>query len=293
MEKRPALGKGLSALIPDAADALDDAARVARSRHRSARAQSLSAARPDRRRASSRSSRDRSGPTASSSRSSCASSTARSAGASATRSSPASAAGAPRSARSSPRSRSSSRTCAGGRTKRLLEMALIENIQREDLNPMEAAAGVSAAGRRIPPEAGRHRRAGRQGSRDGRQLPAPAEAAGRSARQRRVGRAVDGPRPRDRRAATESDQRRLARDVVVARPLGARDRSAGQERARHQARRRQAGRSRRRRTCTRARPKSNCASRSARRSRSSARARAARSRSRSRTKTSCSGSTNT
>jgi ParB family chromosome partitioning protein len=30
---------------------------------------------------------------------------------------------------------------AGGDKKRLLEMALIENIQREDLNPMEAAAG--------------------------------------------------------------------------------------------------------------------------------------------------------
>ena len=30
---------------------------------------------------------------------------------------------------------------ASGDTKRLLEMALIENIQREDLNPMEAAAG--------------------------------------------------------------------------------------------------------------------------------------------------------
>src|SRR5688572_27551063 len=29
----------------------------------------------------------------------------------------------------------------GAATKRLLEMALIENIQREDLNPMEAAAG--------------------------------------------------------------------------------------------------------------------------------------------------------
>ena len=94
-------------------------------------------------------------------------------------------------------------------------MALIENIQREDLNPMEAAAGLSAAGRRVPPDAGRHRRAGRQGSRDGGELPAPAEAARRSPRQRRVGRALDGPRARDRRARPpRADQRRLARDVV-------------------------------------------------------------------------------
>jgi ParB family chromosome partitioning protein len=47
--------------------------------------------------------------------------------------------------------------------KRLLEMALIENIQREDLNPMEAAAAYQRLVDVISPEAGRHLGAGRQG----------------------------------------------------------------------------------------------------------------------------------
>ena len=57
-----------------------------------------------------------------------------------TGSSPASAAGAPRSAPDSPACRWSSKTSPPGSDAQLLEMALIENIQREDLNPIDEAA---------------------------------------------------------------------------------------------------------------------------------------------------------
>ncbi len=97
---------------------------------------------------------------------------------------------------------------------------------------------VSAAGCRVPPDAGRHRRASRQGSRDGGELPAPAEAARRGPRQRGVGRALDGPRPRDRGADRRERPAPSRARRGVARPLGARDRSAGQERDRRPARRR-------------------------------------------------------
>ena len=108
---------------------------------------------------------------------------------------------------------------------RLLEMALIENIQREDLNPMEAAAGYQRLVDEFHLKQDDIAVAGRQGSRDRRELPAPAEAARGSARQRRLRRAVDGPRPRHRRARHETDQRNLARDVV-ARGLSVRETEA-------------------------------------------------------------------
>ena len=69
-DRRPALGKGLSALIPDAPETLGDARALARGRHRSARAERLSAARRTWTTSGSRNSRDRSRRTASFSRSS-------------------------------------------------------------------------------------------------------------------------------------------------------------------------------------------------------------------------------
>ena len=172
MEKRPALGKGLSALIPDAARA---AARVAgRSRHRSPRAERLSAARARRRCAARGAGAVDQAPTASSSRSSSARS------AIASRSSPASAAGAPRSSPACCACRSSCATSRRAQEQSLLEMALIENIQREDLNPIDEALAYRrlADEFQLTQEDIADRR--RQGSRVGRELRAAAEAARRS-----------------------------------------------------------------------------------------------------------------
>ena len=97
VEKKPALGKGLSALIPDATATLDQP-RASSDRHRSTGGQSLSAAHAATTRASPNW-RSRSPPTASSSPSSSAGSRPRPASRGrATRSSPASAAGGPPSA---------------------------------------------------------------------------------------------------------------------------------------------------------------------------------------------------
>ena len=49
--------------------------------------------------------------------------------------------------RADPRAGGRARTSPAGREGQLLEWALIENLQREDLNPIEEAHGVSAAGR--------------------------------------------------------------------------------------------------------------------------------------------------
>ncbi len=66
---------------------------------------------------------------------------------------------------------------------RLLAAALIENIQREDLNPIEEAAGLPPPRRRTRSDPGADRRGGREGSLVDRQLrPAVAAAPRESAR---------------------------------------------------------------------------------------------------------------
>ncbi len=115
------------------------------------------------------------------------------------------------------------REVAPARSGRVLEMALIENIQRENLNADRRSARLPASDRRVRADAGGDRRRGRQGSRDGREHAPAAEAARRSARGSRLRRAVDGARPR---AAGACRARRtsgaLAREVI-ARALSVRE----------------------------------------------------------------------
>ncbi len=61
----------------------------------------------------------------------------------------------------------------------LLQVALIENIQREDLNPIEEAQAYRRLTDELQHVAGSDRRGGWQGSRDGRQLHPSAAAADR------------------------------------------------------------------------------------------------------------------
>ena len=169
-----------------------------------------------------------------------------------------------------------------------LELALIENIQREDLNAIETAAAYA----RLADEFGFTQEAdrplGRQGPGDGRQLPAPAAAPGRGPRGGGLGRALDGARARPgrprRRARPARDRPRGAR----AGPVGPGDRGARQ--AAHGA---AGARPRRRRppTCTRARPRIASRWPSGPGSASSAGASAAASRSRSSPRTSSSACT--
>ena len=170
---------------------------------------------------------------------------------------------------------------------RLLAAALIENIQREDLNPDRGSAGLPPPDRRFPPHPGADRRLGRQGSLVDRQLPAAAQAAARSARERRRRRAVDGPRPRARRRSpTKRRCCALARDVI-AKQLSVRETEALIRKATAAGR---ARRRSRRKTSTPAPPKIACASPSAPASASSAKARGGPDRDRLQPrKTSCSG----
>ena len=166
--KRPALGKGLSALIPDAPERARDGLR---SRHRSPRAERLSSraadvddARLDELAASIR-------RTASSSRSSCAAS------AIGFRSSRANAGGAPRSAPASLRVPVVVRDVdARPRAIAARDGAHRKHPAREP-EPDRRGARVSPPRRRVPADAGRDRRGRRQGSRDRREHAAPAEAA--------------------------------------------------------------------------------------------------------------------
>ena len=60
-----------------------------------------------------------------------------------------------------------------------LQLAIIENVQRADLNPLEEAEGYRALVRRLQPQPGRHRQNGRQEPQPCRQYAAAAEAAAR------------------------------------------------------------------------------------------------------------------
>ena len=100
----------------------------------------------------------------------------------ATRSSPASAAGARHSAPACSRSRSS---CATFHDDHLLQLALIENIQREDLNPIEEAQAYRRLADEFQFTQDADRRLGRQGSLVDRELSPAAAPAARDPRERR------------------------------------------------------------------------------------------------------------
>ena len=112
-----------------------------------------------------------------------------------------------------------------GDHRRQLEMALIENIQREDLNPIEEARGLSAPRRRVPL---RQEDIATQVGKDRATIanyPPPAQTARRGARQRRIRRAVDGPRARlSRCPATPISAG--SRASVIARGLSVRETEA-------------------------------------------------------------------
>ena len=108
---------------------------------------------------------------------------------------------------------------------RLLAVALIENIQREDLNPIEEALAY----RRLADEF--HLTQEQIADAVGKDRSSIAnyvrllQAAAGSPRERRVGRAVDGPRARAARLADEAAQLRVARDII-ARSLSVRETEA-------------------------------------------------------------------
>ncbi len=135
------------------------------------------------------------------------------------------------------------REVASGQERSVLEMALIENIQREDLNPIDEALAYRRLADEFQAEAGRHRRGGGEGSRHRRQSSATAQAAGGGSGRGRVRHPVHGPRPGAARAADRS--RTAARRARGHRPgaLGSRNRVDGEEDRR---RRRAAGRAARR-----------------------------------------------
>ena len=189
------LGRGLDALLAGPTSRAVEATRCRRSRSTGCVPASTSRARGWTRHRSP-SSRHRSARRASCSRSSCGPSRA-----GASRSSPASAAGAPRSRRACARSR---RSCKNVPDQAALALALIENIQREDLNPLEEAQGLQ----RLIDEFGLDARRGGEGGRPLAQRgvePAAPERAGAARAGVRAGRrARHGPRAR---AAGAADRR--------------------------------------------------------------------------------------
>ena len=203
-----------------------------RSRHRSADAEHVPAARRSSTMRGSTNWRGRSSRTASSSRSSCARS------ATSFRSSPASAAGAPRRRPACCACRSSSARSPPGNERSLLEMALIENIQRENLNPIDEALAYRRLADEFELTQDADRRRGRQGSRDGRQLRcACSSCPTKSAPTSRPGRLSMGHARALLALPTEADQRRRRARRDQPQPVGPRDRVAGQKSRRERKRR--------------------------------------------------------
>ena len=75
-----------------------------------------------------------------------------------------------------------------------MEITIVENLQREDLNPMDQARAFETAGDRIPHDPGADRDPHRQGPGVSGQLHAPAEAAAQPPGAGRVGRTDIWPR---------------------------------------------------------------------------------------------------
>ena len=122
------------------------------------------------------------------------------------------------------------RDVAPGEERSLLEMALIENIQRENLNPIDEALRLSPAERRI--SASRRKTSPAAVGKDRasvanflRLLKLPDEVRAEVA----AGTLSMGHARALVALPSEADQRRVARDVIATAAVGARDRVAGQE----------------------------------------------------------------
>ncbi len=133
-----------------------------------------------------------------------------------------------------------------------LELALVENIQREDLNPIDEALAYKRLADQFQLTQEQIAVGGRQGSRDDCEPPPPVETARRSPHRSRVGTAVDGPCARAALAGRGGRSTAARAGCPGAQPVGARDRIAGQENRRRWIRGPRTCRRRRRWTCTRA-----------------------------------------
>ena len=105
-----------------------------------------------------------------------------------------------------------------------LEVALIENIQRQDLNAIEEARGLSAPGRRIRPHPGGARPARPQVAQPCRQPVEIARSSAEGPGHGRDRRAQHGPCPRAGLGASDPEGAR--RGGGPPRPVGPRDREA-------------------------------------------------------------------